>query len=258
VHPPKADVAGPSQAQAACLARDRPFDAGAAGILRLKRPGGFPLPGRLERLILWLGPDGERPPGVALLRAYALGYVGTASAIFARELHLDDRIPAIIHGRRPADTRLARRTGRVLLVPIDLEMLDVKAGARASLPVIVSACGPQQIHPIVVPTLNEEVGVQEAGIHDMRARQQAPLLQRGMDLGGCRAVGCWAGGGFDVRDQVRQIILTGFGNMDFVADPLRGVLTGIVGFNVIRGADELRRRGDVIRLTPAQLVPSDQ
>ena len=67
VHPSEAEVARPSQAQAACLARDRPFDAGAACILGLKRLGGFPLPGRLERLVLGLRPNGERPSGIALL-----------------------------------------------------------------------------------------------------------------------------------------------------------------------------------------------
>ena len=69
VHPPEADVAGPSQAQAAWLARDRPVDAGAAGILCLKRLCGFPLPGRLERLLWRLRSNGERPPGIALFRA---------------------------------------------------------------------------------------------------------------------------------------------------------------------------------------------
>jgi hypothetical protein len=71
VHPSAAAVAGPSQAHAAGLARNRPFDAGPAGRLRLKCLRGFPWPGRLAGLILRLGPDGERAPGVALLRTDA-------------------------------------------------------------------------------------------------------------------------------------------------------------------------------------------
>jgi hypothetical protein len=98
----------------------------------------------------------------------------------------------------------------VLPIPINLEILDVKAGAPAGLPVIIEACGAQQVHAVVAPTVHEQVGVQGAGVHDMGAGQQAPLLQGGVNLGGRRAVSCWAGGGFDVRDQVRQIILTGF------------------------------------------------
>jgi IS6 family transposase len=44
-------------------------DAGAAGILRLKRSCRFPLPGHSERLIVWLGADGQCPLGILFLRA---------------------------------------------------------------------------------------------------------------------------------------------------------------------------------------------
>jgi hypothetical protein len=74
-----------------------------------------------------------------------------------------------------------------------------------------------------------------------------------VDLGGCCAIGRPANGGVDVGDEVRQILLTGFRDVHFIAHPLRGVLAGIVGFRVIGGADEPRRRGDVVRLTPLQL-----
>ena len=83
MHPLEADGAGPPQARTACLARARPFEAGAARLLRLKRLGGFPLPGRLERLVLWLRPDRERPSGIALLRADTLRHGGAAPTILA-------------------------------------------------------------------------------------------------------------------------------------------------------------------------------
>jgi hypothetical protein len=46
-----------------------------------------------------------------------------------------------------------------------------------------------------VLTVHEQVGVQEAGVHDRRAGQEASVLPRGVDLGGHRAIGCRAGGG---------------------------------------------------------------
>jgi hypothetical protein len=104
-----------------------------------------------------------------------------------------------------------------------------------------------------VLTVHEQVGVQEAGVHDMSAGQEASLLQRGVDLGGHRPIGCGAGCGCNVRDQVRQIILTGFREMHCIAHPLRGVLTGIVGVEVIGGADEPRCRGEIVRLSPLEL-----
>jgi hypothetical protein len=43
-------------------------------------------------------------------------------------------------------------------------MLGVKASPGLGWPVIVEACGPQQIPTIVLPTLHEEIGVQEGGV----------------------------------------------------------------------------------------------
>jgi hypothetical protein len=245
VHPSEADVARPSQAHASCLARERPFDAGAARILRLKRLCSFPLPCRLESLVLRLRPDGECPPGIALLRAYTWRDLVAAPTILGRELYLNDGLLAVIDGRRPADTGLASWTSRVLLVPINLEMVSVKTGPCAGLPVIVEACGPQEIHAVVGLTLDQEFRVQKPGIDDRGPGQEAPPLQRLMNLGGRRAIGRRATCGFHVSDQVRPGILTAFREMHFVAHPLRGVLASIVGFGVVGGADARRRRWDI-------------
>ncbi len=156
--PCQPDIAGASQACTPYAARDGAFDPGAAGVLRLKRLGGFPLPCRLERLVWRLRTDGERPSGIALLRAYPWRDWVAAPAILGRELYLNDGILAVLDGRRPADPGLASRTSRVWLVPIDLDMLRVKTGPCAGLPVIIEACGPQAIHAVVGLTIDQEFG----------------------------------------------------------------------------------------------------
>ncbi len=92
--------------------------------------------------------------GVTLLRAYVLGSLVAAPTILARELYLDDGIPPITRRRRSADTRLAGRTGRLWLAPINLEVLGVNAVPLAGSPVIVEACRPQQSDAIVVATVD--------------------------------------------------------------------------------------------------------
>ena len=96
--------------------------------------------------------------------------------ILSRKFHLHDGIPAVIHDCRPANTGLTGWLGRVLLGPIDLEMLDVKTGPLAGLPVTVSGRGPQQSHAVVIPTLDQECSVQKTGVHDRGPRQEVPLL----------------------------------------------------------------------------------
>jgi hypothetical protein len=78
---------------------------------------------------------------------------------------------AILHGRRPADTGLPSRADRVLPVPIDLAMLGVTTGPLAGLPVIVEACGPQEIYAVVILTLDEQFGIKQAGVHDRETRE---------------------------------------------------------------------------------------
>ena len=59
--------------------------------------------------------------------------------VASRELYFDHGVPAIVHGRHPASTGLAALTGRVVLVPIGLQVLGVKVGPFARLPVIIEA-----------------------------------------------------------------------------------------------------------------------
>jgi hypothetical protein len=171
MHPGQANITGASQARGPCSARDRAFAPGAARILRLKRVRGFPLPGRLEGLMVRLGPDGEPPPWRALLGAYTWRDLVAVPTIFGREFNLADGIPAMIHRRRPARTGLAGRTGRVLLVLLDLAVLGITASPCARLPVIVKARGPSSIYTVVVLTLDQPCGVQEAGVHDRGSGQ---------------------------------------------------------------------------------------
>jgi hypothetical protein len=170
-NPGQANMARPSQACASRPARDRALDAGAACIFRPRGLRCLPLPGCLEGLVSWLGPNSERPPRIALHRADTVCDLVAGPTIFGRELHLAHRIPTIIDSRRPARASLAHRTDGVLPVPSNLEVLGVKAGPFVSLPVIVKARGPQEIHAVALLTPDEQVGVQEASVHDMDAGQ---------------------------------------------------------------------------------------
>jgi hypothetical protein len=74
---------------------------------------------------------------------------------------------AVIHSGRPANAGLASRTGGMLLGPIARKVLSLKARPLSGLPVIVKARGPEPIHPIVDPAVDQQGGVQEAGVPNM-------------------------------------------------------------------------------------------
>jgi hypothetical protein len=54
-----------------------------------------------------------------------------------------------------------------------------------------------------------------------------------MAFGGRRAIGRRPARGFAMRDQMREVILTAFCEMPLVADPLRGVLAGVMRVEVV-------------------------
>ncbi len=90
----------------------------------------------------------------------------------------------------------------VWLGPINLEVLGVKATPCAGLPVIVKPRETRQIHAEVILTLDQPCHLQAAGVHEMGPGQEAPLGQRGVDMGGCRPIGRGSDGGVDARAQV--------------------------------------------------------
>ena len=78
---------------------------------------------------------------------------------------------AVSHGGRPADPGLAGWTASVVPGPSTLAVLGVKAGPLAGLPVIVEARGPQESHVVALLTPDKQVGIQAAGVHEVRARE---------------------------------------------------------------------------------------
>lgn len=149
--PGQAHIAGASQACTPHPTGYSAFDPCAARIRRLQGACGLPLAGGLEGLILWLRSDAEGPPRVALGRPDTVRDLVAAPTVLGRELHLDDWIPTIIYRWCPAGTGLARRAGGLLLVPIDLEVLGIKAGPLTGLPVIIKARGAEADPPRSAP-----------------------------------------------------------------------------------------------------------
>src|SRR5262249_17880902 len=88
----------------------------------------LPVAGPHGGLIVRLGPDSERSLRRALRGSDTARDLLAAPTICGRKLHLHDGMPTTIQGWCPTTTALADRTDRVVLVPMDLEMLGVQAG----------------------------------------------------------------------------------------------------------------------------------
>jgi len=80
------------------------------------------------------------------------------------------------------------------------------------------------------------------------------LLKIRMDRFGHGLIGGGSSSGSHMRDEMRGIFLTGFGEMHFIARPARLALFAIAGFVIIGRVDELVAWRQILIAAPAQLA----
>lgn len=117
-----------------------------------------------------------------------MGSYCAASARSRSELHLDDRLAAVRQGRRPALADLSGRAGGLLPIEVDFEVACCKAQALLDLPMVVAAGRANEFDAMALSSVDQELGIDEAGVGDVRGRQELPLGQRRVDLAGHRVV----------------------------------------------------------------------
>jgi len=79
----------------------------------------------------------------------------------------------------------------------------------------------------------KQLSVNIARIDDVLLRQQVFVLQGLMNGGGHGIIGDGSTGRFDMRDQVRVLLLARFGQMGFVAHPTRAALLAAMGVQIV-------------------------
>src|SRR5713101_2383219 len=136
--------------------RDGALHSGSDGVELRKSARLLSLPCSTQGLIGGLPSDRDQPPWILLARPDAARDARALRAVFFREADLDHFGASVVDRGTPADARAAFRTGRALLLPVDVEMLCREAGLLASLPVLVTSGRPHQVDAEVAPTGNQE------------------------------------------------------------------------------------------------------
>src|SRR6266487_3503131 len=86
----------------------------------------------------------------------------------------------------------------------------------------------------------------------MLAWGELGLLKIGVDRFGHCLIGGGSSGGGHMRYEMRGILLTGFGEMHFVARPPRLALFAIASVRIIRRVDELVARRKIVITSPVE------
>jgi hypothetical protein len=85
-------------------------------------------------------------------------------------------------------------------------------------------------------------------------RGEVRLMQLLLNMLGHCLVGLRNRGGSDVRDQMRQGLLAGFGEMDFLSDPQGRTLFAQMGIWIVRRVDKQSSRRKISGFSPAELL----
>src|SRR4051794_31856039 len=101
--------------------------------------------------------------------------------------------------------------GGLLRFPVDRKVTAIKALRNAGLPPVIGARRSDHKSPIVVLTRRQGLGSDRAGVEQMLTGQEMLLLQIRMDWLYHRFVGWRSGRRCDMRDQMRAVLLAGFG-----------------------------------------------
>lgn len=230
---------------------DRSLNPCATGILRLLLGAGFSCSRPLQRHIILLGTHRER----ATLCPGSVCSARTGLAIRPGELDRHHLLVPIIDRGRPTCTQMPVRAGRLLLRPIKREPTGIKPVGRSSLPVGIGTRRAQQVHTVIAWPRHQERGVHLARIHNVSMGQPAFARKCPMNAGSHLIVGNRTRRGLHLRNEMRPIVVTGLGHMDFIAHPCRGLFLGGTGRNVIRRIDQLSRGRNAFLLgAPAHLA----
>ena len=93
-----------------------------------------------------------------------------------RKEDLDDRLSFSILVQVPSAALLALRTDHSLLVPVNVEVLDVQCSRSASLPTGIDMDWPYQINPVGFSTVQDALGTDIARIDERHGLEEALWL----------------------------------------------------------------------------------
>jgi len=149
------------------------------------------------------------------------------------------------------------RTGDLLAAPVERELRDRDGARRTRLPARISMDWPNPIHGMLVTPGEDPFGARVARIHQLVGREQ--VVGRQIGLTGVERllilVRGWGSG--NLRNQVGHVILTPFGQVDLVPDPLPGALAPIADIAVVGGAQPLSHRRSLLRREATRVAVGD-
>jgi len=175
--------------------------------------GALLLPCCLESGVLSLWPDGECSPLVFARRVDTIAKTRAGTAIGDGKLDLDQVGMVLPTERGPAAARFSLWAGRLLVVPIQPKLTRIDARCGPGLPLGVKGYGTNHLNPKASVPIDQDTSTHIPRIYQMLSWWESGLVHLLLNTFCHRFIGFGSLGRGDVRDQVGERLLTGFGEV---------------------------------------------
>ena len=187
---------------------------------------------RLNRLMLgtWLEGEAARQPlGAGTQRPHR-----ARGAVRRREVNVDHGPPTGRLSFIPAQARSSLGTGYSLSIPINLEVRDIEPGFLPGLPLTILSDWTNELDRVVAGTRYQAATMHVASIDELLCREQPNPIEFCLNRRQLPEIRGRGDRRFDLGQQVRVLVVTGFGQMHLVTSPGRPALAGIARFGLVR------------------------
>ena len=184
-------------------------------------------------------------------------YTGCASYIHCIRLgkaHVNAPIASFILTLGPDLAHFSLQTGDGLPFPIDREVTDIQAIISLSLPTCINSNWSYEVDLVLCLRTDQCVRINVAAVKQVLSRQELFGCQRAVNRLQHLFIRHCSRCGFDIRDQVRSVIITGFSDVGLVPEPLSLALLAVASLWVVRRLDTLLAWREVVGISPLNLT----
>lgn len=157
------------------------------------------------------------------------------------EPQYDVRIAPGIYRRFPDPALFAFRAGSLLRLPVDVEAAYVIGVLGLGLPSYVGSNRTYEIYLVLQRALHQEVCVHVASVSYVFFGQQTAPVETFVNLLRLCDIGEMGRGTLGARYDTREVVIAGFGEMQFVATPGLRTLVAVTSVRIVRRVQTLAR-----------------
>src|SRR5712691_6648939 len=234
--------------------RDGGFDPFSSSILPRKCGSLLSTAGGLQGFMLFVRTHSDQSTGSRRARGGTGSQTRTDGAIFGGELDLDDLVFSVVDGGSPTAAGMPFRTGGRVVLPVNAKLTYIDAVIGVGLPFHIRTPRSNHFNTILLLTRDQDWCGDISRVEQVLAWGECRFLKICVDRFGHHLISRRSRGRCDMGDEMGMILITGFGQMDFVPGPPCLALFAVACFLIVGRIDEESRWSNIVIASPTDVT----